>query len=88
MACPHHYVLTGDTKERIPYNQLKPTQSMAGALKAVINLPRKQKDKKITYPANLMEDASDFGFQNACACHAVDLTTMEADNFDLLDTDG
>ena len=35
-----------------------------------------------------MEDASDFSFENAKACHAVVLTTMEADKLTWLDTDG
>ena len=36
--------------------------------------------------AHLMEDASDFGFENARNCHAVVLTTMEADKLDWSDT--
>ena len=33
-----------------------------------------------------MEDASDFGFENARNCHAVVLTTMEADKLDWSNT--
>ena len=35
-----------------------------------------------------MEDAADFTFENAKACHAVVLTTMEADKLDWFDTAG
>ena len=35
-----------------------------------------------------MEDAADFTFESAKACHAVVLTTMEADKLDWFDTDG
>ena len=45
-AWPHHYVVSGNAKEKVSYDQLKPTQWMAGALKAAMDLPRDQKDKK------------------------------------------
>ena len=35
-----------------------------------------------------MEDAADFTFESAKACHVVVLTTMEADKLDWFDTDG
>ena len=47
VAWPHHYVVTGNAKEKISYDQLKPTQWMVGALKAAMDLPRDQKDKKL-----------------------------------------
>ena len=43
VAWPHHYILTGDTKERISYDKLKPTQWMAGVLKAALDLPNDQR---------------------------------------------
>ena len=52
-----------------------------------LDLPSADKDAKFQYLANLMEDASDFGFDNAKACHAVVLTTMEADKLTWSDTD-
>ena len=87
MPWPQHYVLVGPRKERPSYNQLKPTQWVAGVLRAAIDLPTDQKDKKIEYLANLMEDALDFSFENAKVCHVVVLTTMEADKLTWLDTD-
>ena len=41
----------------------------------------------LEYLANLLEDASDFLFANAKACHAVVLTTMEADKLEWKDTE-
>ena len=58
---------------------------MAGVLKTALDLPN---DQKIEYLANLMEDAADFTFESAKVCHAVVLTTMEADKLDWFDTDG
>ena len=85
---PQHYVLVGPNKERPSYDSLKPTQWITGVIRAALDLPPAEKDKKFEYIANLMKDASDFSFESARACHAVVLTTMEADRLTWLDTDG
>ena len=59
---------------------------MAGALRGALDLPSKEKDHKLEYLASLLEDASDFSFESAHACHAVVLRTMEQDNCSWLDT--
>ena len=41
---------------------------------------------KLKYLAHLLEDASDFSFESAKACHAVVLTDMERDKLTWEDT--
>ena len=86
VAWPQHYVLVGSRKERPSYNQLKPTQWMAGVIKGALDLPEPDRMCQLKYLANLLEDASDFSFENAKACHAVGLTTMEQDKLAWSDT--
>ena len=76
---PQNYIFMGPTKTRPSYESLSPTQWMAGVIKGALDLTPEEKDHKLEYLANLMEDASDFTFEGACACHAVVLTTMEQD---------
>ena len=42
-----------------------------------MDLPQPDRDFKLDYFISLMEDATDFCFESAKACHAVVLTTME-----------
>ena len=42
-----------------------------------MDLPQPDRDFKLEYFISLMEDATDFCFESAKACHAVVLTTME-----------
>ena len=41
----------------------------------------------LDYLGNIMEDAPDFSWDSAKACHAVVLTNMEADRLNWTDTD-
>ena len=83
---PQNYVLTGLSKTRPTYDSLNPFQWMAGALRGALDLPSNERDHKLEYLASLLEDASDFSFESAHACHAVVLTTMEQDKCSWLDT--
>ena len=83
---PQNYILTGRDKSRPTYDSLSPTQWMAGAIRAALDLTPVEKDHKLEYLASLMEDASDFSFESARACHAVVLTTMEQDKCQWSDT--
>ena len=74
---PQNYILTGPTKGRPTYDQLNQTQWVTGCLKAAMDLPQPDRDFKLEYLICLMEDASDFSFESAKACHAVVLTTYE-----------
>ena len=80
-------MLIGDNKGRPTYDQLDPMKWMAGCIKGALDLAQPDKDKNLEYLANLLEDASDFSFANAKACHAVVLTTMEADKLQWQDTE-
>ena len=84
---PHHYILTGKDKKPVSYDQLQPTQWMAGCLKAAMDLPQLDKEQNLNYLVSLLEDASDFCFENAKACHAVVLTEMEHDRLNWQQTD-
>ena len=83
---PQNFVLIGKDKRRPTYDQLSPTLFMAGCIKGALRLPQADKNKKLQYLANLLEDASDFSFEGAKACHAVVLTSMECDELTWQDT--
>ena len=75
---PHEYVLAGQTKDRISYNQLSPIQWMVGFCRSI----REESDSKtrenmLDYCINLLEDATDFSWSSAKASHAVLLCRME-----------
>ena len=59
---------------------------MAGCIKGALDLAVPDRSANLKYLTNLLEDASDFNFENAKACHAVVLTTMEQDQLSWLDT--
>ena len=75
---PHEYVLTGNTKDRITYNQLNITQWMAGFCRIM-----KEQSCQVTknhmhdYLIALLDDSNDFSWQAAKASHAVLLCRME-----------
>ena len=52
---------------------------MAGCLKSALELPEPDRLSNLTYLATLLDDASDFSFENVKACHAMVLMTMEHD---------
>ena len=83
---PQNFVLIGKDKRRPTYDQLSPTLFMAGCIKGALRLPQPDKDQKLNYLAKLLEDASDFSFEGAKACHAVVLTSMECDELTWQDT--
>ena len=79
VAWPQHYLLVGKDKARPTYDQLTPMQWMSGCIKGALDLAESDRIFALKYFCNLLEDASDFSFENAKACHAVVLTTMEQD---------
>ena len=75
---PHEYVLSGHTKDRIMYNQLSPLQWMAGFCRTIREeSDPKNKEFMLDYAINLLDDATDFSWASAKACHAVLLCRME-----------
>ena len=75
---PHEYVLAGNTKDRITYNQLNITQFMAGFCR-IMKEENCQitKDHMLDYLIALLDDSNDFSWQAAKASHAVLLCHME-----------
>ena len=75
---PHEYVLSGQNKDRVSYNQLSPVQWMSGFCR---NMREEQnqsiKDCMLDYVINLLDDAQDFSWSSAKASHAVLLCRME-----------
>ena len=59
--------------------KLKPTQWMAVALKLAMDLPREQRDKKLNIWLTLWRTLPISSLKMLEICHAVVLTTMEAD---------
>ena len=86
MAWPQHYVFIGPEKKRPTYDQLEPIQWMAGCLQGALDLPDAEKQKNLQYLSDLLQDAADFSFDRAKACHAMVLTAMEFDKVTLHDT--
>ena len=75
---PHEFVLSGQNKDRITYNQLSPVQWMVGFCRST----REESDIKIRehmldYVIDLLDDATDFSWASAKASHAVLLCRME-----------
>ena len=57
-----------------------------GCLKSVADLSESDKSHYLTYITDLLQDAADFSFESAKACHTVVLTTMEFDRVSWSDT--
>ena len=75
---PHEFVLSGQNKDRVTYNQLSPVQWMAGFCRTI----RKESDMAVRehmldYVIDLLDDATDFSWASAKASHAVLLCRME-----------
>ena len=75
---PHEYVLAGQNKDRITYNQLTPLQWMTGFCRSMREETNMQiKEHMLDYVINLLEDANDFSWASIKASHAVLLCRME-----------
>ena len=85
---PQHFILTGTHKTRPSYDDLTNTQWVSGFVWCMQE-ERSEHNKTcmLDYIGNIMEDASDFSWDSAKACHAVVLTNMEADRLNWTDTD-
>ena len=75
---PHEFVLSGQNKNRVTYNQLSPVQWMAGFCRTI----REESDMAIhehmlDYVIDLLGVATDFSWASAKASHAVLLCRME-----------
>ena len=75
---PHEYVLAGNTKDRISYNQLNITQFMSGFCRIMREEScQVTKDHMLDYLISLLDDSNDFLWQAAKANHAMLLCRME-----------
>ena len=70
---PHEFVLVGNTKDRVMYNQLNITHWMAGFCRIMRGKLSKKKTKTwmLDYLIALLDDSNDFLWQAAKASHAV-----------------
>ena len=69
---PHEYVLAGQNKDRVTYNQLTPLQWMTGFCRSMKEETNMQiKEYMLDYVINPLEDANDFSWTSAKASHAV-----------------
>ena len=85
---PQHFILTGTHKTRPSYDDLTITQWVSGFVRCMQEEKSEQnRTCMLDYLGNIMEDASDFAWDSAKACHAVILTNMEADRLNWTDTD-
>ena len=75
---PHEYVLAGNNKECVTYDQLTMDQWMACFCRAMREETNENsKDAMLDYLFSLMDDANDFSWNSAKASHAVLLCHME-----------
>ena len=75
---PHEFVLSGQDKDRLSYNQLSPIHWVAGFCRAIQEESSIQnRDYMLNYLINVLEDATDFSWASAKASHAVLLCRME-----------
>ena len=73
---PHEYVLAGNNKERVTYNQLTMGQWVAGFCRTMRDESDKNcKEAMLNYLISLLDD--DFSWSAAKACHAVLLCRTE-----------
>ena len=75
---PHEFILAGQNKDRVTYNQLSPIQWMAGFCRTI----REEsdmvvKEHMLDYVINILDDATDFSWASAKASHVVLLCRME-----------
>ena len=60
---------------------------MTGCIKGAFDLSLQDREAKLHYLANLLQDGNDFGMEQAQACHAIVLTEMEQDQCQWSETD-
>ena len=75
---PHEFVLSGQNKDRVTYNQLSPVQWMAGFCQTMRDeSDMAVREHMLDYVIDLLDDATDFSWASAKASHAVLLCRME-----------
>ena len=75
---PHEYILSGNSKERISYDQLSVTQWVAGFGRIMKEEKNSEiKDSMLDYLIALFDNANDFLWDAAKASHAILLCRME-----------
>ena len=75
---PHEFVLSGQNKDRVTYNQLSLVQLMAGFCRTIMEESDiTVRDLMLDYVIDLLDDATDFSWASAKASHAVLLCRME-----------
>ena len=75
---PHEFVLSGSSKEHISIEQLTMPQWMAGFYRTMREETNQNlKDDMLNYLIDLLDDANNFSWRAAKACHAVLLCRME-----------
>ena len=78
MKWRHEYVLSGNNKDRVAYNQLNKTQWMAGFCRIIKEGKCKDsKDHMIDYLIALIDDANDFSWQSAKSSYSILLCSCE-----------
>ena len=71
-AWPHKAILGGATRARLTYDQLSMSQWVQGFCRNILDEQEEgRREQMIGYIADLMEDATDFSWQEAKAAHAV-----------------
>ena len=83
---PQNFILRGIQKTRPTYDDLSITQLVSGFMRYIQEEQSKQsRSSKLSYLANLMENASHFLWDSAC--HTISLTNMEVDKVSWVETD-
>ena len=70
--------MDGPSRQRTTYDQLSLTQFVQGFVKNIFEeSDKKCRDRMLAYLGDIMEDATNFGWANTKASHAVMLCEME-----------
>ena len=78
IAWPHNFVLSGNMKNRVTYDNLSLSQWVSGFATIIKDENDVEtKNKMLEYLSELMEDSHDFGWSSAKGSHAVLLCRME-----------
>ena len=88
VAWPQETILSGPNRNRISYDQLSLPQFVQGFVRNMLDEKNHStRERMLTYLGDLMEDTTDFSWQNAKGSHAVLLCDMERGNLTWHDTD-
>ena len=88
VAWPHEPILGGPSGQQMTCDQISLTQFVQEFVKNIFEeSDKKCRDRMLAYLGEIMEDATDFGWVNTKASHAVMLCVMERGSLTWFDSE-